>query len=200
MEGTMIFPTRFKGFYIAAIRSRSLVHLILSLVVFVAVSAELPPQTTTNAAAKGDAKVDTQSDTKSDTKVFEEPPLSVTAHSVTVNGKTLKYHATAGYIILKEEEGKPLVKPPASKPSPENKSESKSESEANKTKDGLKPKAKVFFVAYTLDHTGDPRTRPLTFAFNGGPGSSSVWLHMGSVAPRRANLTDEGEAPPPPYQ
>ena len=42
--------------------------------------------------------------------------------------------------------------------------------------------------------------RPLTFAFNGGPGSSSVWLHMASVAPRIANLTDEGEAPPPPYQ
>jgi carboxypeptidase C (cathepsin A) len=46
----------------------------------------------------------------------------------------------------------------------------------------------------------DPATRPLTFAFNGGPGSASVWLHMAAMAPRRAYLTDEGEAPPPPYK
>jgi len=122
----------------------------------------------------------------------------VTSHTVTVGGKTLKYHTTAGYIVLKEEEGKPLVKSTDQKPAPEEKKEK--ESEAEKTKDGLKPKAKVFFVAYTLDEAGDPSSRPVTFAFNGGPGSSSVWLHMGAVAPRRANLTDEGEAPPPPYQ
>jgi carboxypeptidase C (cathepsin A) len=67
-------------------------------------------------------------------------------------------------------------------------------------KDNLKPKAKVFFTAYTLDDVADPASRPLTFAFNGGPGSSSVWLHMASVAPRRAALTPEGEAPPPPYK
>lgn len=133
---------------------------------------------------------------KAESKVFEEPPPIVTSHTITVSGKTLKYHATAGYIVLKEEEGKPLVKGPEHKPA----QEEKKEDEPGKTKDGLKPKAKVFFVAYTLDDVGDPSSRPVTFAFNGGPGSSSVWLHMGSVAPRRANLTDEGEAPPPPYQ
>ena len=122
--------------------------------------------------------------------------LGVTSHTVTIGGKTLKYHTTAGYIVLKEEEGKPLVKSPDQKSA----QEEKKESEAEKTKDGLKPKAKVFFVAYTLDEAGEPSSRPVTFAFNGGPGSSSVWLHMGAVAPRRANLTDEGEAPPPPYQ
>jgi carboxypeptidase C (cathepsin A) len=146
--------------------------------------------------AKTAAKSDAKGETKGEEKFFEEPPLSVTSHSITVAGKTLKYHATAGYIVLKEEEGKPLVKEPGQKAP----SESKSENEPSKTKDGLKPKAKVFFVAYTLDDAGDPSTRPLTFAFNGGPGSSSVWLHMASIAPRRANLTDEGEAPPPPYQ
>ena len=143
---------------------------------------------------------DTKSDTKEDTKYFEDPPPSITAHSITVGGKTLKFHATAGYIVLKEEEGKPLVKQPNQKPPQESKPETKPEGEPTKTKDGLKAKAKVFFVAYTLDDTGDPGNRPLTFAFNGGPGSSSVWLHMASVAPRRAVLTDEGEAPPPPYQ
>jgi carboxypeptidase C (cathepsin A) len=149
---------------------------------------------------EGEAKDDAKADSKGDSKFFEEPPLSVTAHSVTIAGKTLKYHATAGYIVLKEEEGKPLTKPQGQKPPPDAKPDAKSESEPSKTKDGLKPKAKVFFVAYTLDDSGEPATRPLTFAFNGGPGSSSVWLHMASVAPRRAVLTDEGEAPPPPYQ
>ncbi|MGO8701195.1 MAG: S10 family peptidase [Limisphaerales bacterium] len=147
----------------------------------------------------GTNKADAKNDPKGDDKIFEEPPLSVTAHTITVGGKTLKYHAAAGYIVLKEEEGKPLVAQPGQKPPPEAKSETKSETEPNKTKDGLKPKAKIFFVAYTLDESGDPSTRPLIFAFNGGPGSSSVWLHMASIAPRRASLTDEGEAPPPPY-
>ena len=162
--------------------------------------AEILAQTNASGPAKRDTKTENLSETKDETKYFEEPPLSVTAHSVTLGGKTLKYHATAGYIVLKEEEGKPLVKPPSSKAGSETKTESKAESETNKTKDGLKAKAKVFFVAYTLDDAGEPGTRPLTFAFNGGPGSSSVWLHMASVAPRRANLTDEGEAPAPPYQ
>ncbi len=151
-------------------------------------------------AAGGADKAEAKSDTNSEAGVFEEPPLSITAHSITVGGKTLKYHATAGFIVLKEEEGKPLVPQPGQKPAPDAKPDAKEESEAKKTKDGLKPKAKVFFIAYTLDGAKDPSTRPLTFAFNGGPGSSSVWLHMASMAPRRANLTDEGEAPPPPFR
>ncbi len=155
----------------------------------------LAPAAILRAETKPDAVVSPKSETKSE----EEPVLSVTAHTIVVAGKTLKYHATAGYFVLKEEEGKPLVKSEgaasALKQEPE-----KKESDANKPKDGLKPKAKVFFIAYTLDDVADPATRPLTFAFNGGPGSSSVWLHMASMAPRRAALTDEGEAPPPPYK
>jgi carboxypeptidase C (cathepsin A) len=147
-------------------------------------------------ADEPDAKAGAKTDAKNEERFFEEPAPSVTAHSITLNGKVLKYHATAGYLVLKEEEGKPSVIAEGQKPS----SEPKSESEPAKTKDGLKPKAKVFFVAYTLDDVVDTSTRPVTFTFNGGPGSSSVWLHMASVAPRRANLTDDGEAPPPPYK
>jgi carboxypeptidase C (cathepsin A) len=168
------------------------------LVLLVMLNFTLRADPTPDAAAKPDAKSDAKPDAGAESKFFEEPPLSVTAHSITVGGKTLNYHATAGYIVLKEEEGKPLVGQPGQSP-PEAKPEAKSEAEPSKTKDGLKAKAKVFFVAYTLDDAGDPSTRPLMFAFNGGPGSSSVWLHMASIAPRRANLTDEGEAPPPPY-
>ncbi|MCE9620587.1 MAG: peptidase S10 [Planctomycetes bacterium] len=127
----------------------------------------------------------------------EEPVLSVTAHTIVVGGKEIKYHATAGYMVLKAEEGKDDA-PPSGPGAKEN--ADKKDSDTNKLKDNLKPKAKVFFTAYTLDDVADPATRPLTFAFNGGPGSSSVWLHMASFAPRRAALTPEGEAPPPPYK
>ncbi|MDF2382089.1 hypothetical protein JMG10_11465 [Nostoc ellipsosporum NOK] len=59
--------------------------------------------------------------------------------------------------------------------------------------------AKVFFTYYKKDNeTADKR--PLTFAFNGGPGSSSVWLHMGALGPRRVKLEKDGTAPAPPYQ
>ncbi|MFI6485599.1 S10 family peptidase [Nonomuraea sp. NPDC050663] len=64
--------------------------------------------------------------------------------------------------------------------------------------DGHKAKAEVFVTAYTLDGA-DPSTRPVTFAFNGGPGSSSVWLHLGVLGPRRIVMGDAGNLLPPPY-
>ena len=60
------------------------------------------------------------------------------------------------------------------------------------------PKASVFYVAYTRNGIDDVSQRPLTFSFNGGPGSSSVWLHMGVVGPRRVLMDDEGNPLPPP--
>ncbi len=63
-----------------------------------------------------------------------------------------------------------------------------------------KAKASMFFVAYTRDGVQDLAKRPITFTYNGGPGSSSVWLHMGAFGPRRVALEDEGTAPPPPYR
>jgi carboxypeptidase C (cathepsin A) len=59
--------------------------------------------------------------------------------------------------------------------------------------------AEMFFVAYTLDGQ-DPSRRPVTFAFNGGPGSASMWLHMGALGPRKVVLGPEGFLPPPPYR
>jgi carboxypeptidase C (cathepsin A) len=58
----------------------------------------------------------------------------------------------------------------------------------------------MFFVAYTRDGVADQAKRPLLVAFNGGPGSSSVWLHLGAFGPRRVRLLADGSAPPPPYQ
>jgi carboxypeptidase C (cathepsin A) len=60
--------------------------------------------------------------------------------------------------------------------------------------------ARMFFMAYTLDGTTDPSKRPLMFSFNGGPGSSSVWLHLGALGPRRVRMLDDGGLPPAPYE
>jgi len=62
-----------------------------------------------------------------------------------------------------------------------------------------KIEAEVFFVAYTLDGA-DSSKRPLTFAFNGGPGSATIWLHMGALGPRRVALRADGTLPPAPYR
>jgi carboxypeptidase C (cathepsin A) len=58
--------------------------------------------------------------------------------------------------------------------------------------------ANIFFVAYTLDNAGP--NRPLMFSFNGGPGSASVWLHMGAIGPRRVKMLPDGSMPPPPFE
>jgi carboxypeptidase C (cathepsin A) len=58
--------------------------------------------------------------------------------------------------------------------------------------------ASIFYVAYTKDDVADIAHRPLTFAFNGGPGSSSVWLQMGALGPKRVAMDAEGKALPPP--
>jgi len=60
------------------------------------------------------------------------------------------------------------------------------------------PKASAFFVAYTRDDVTDFSKRPLTFAYNGGPGSASIWVHMGAFGPMKVQLAEDGHALPPP--
>ncbi|MBV6403154.1 MAG: hypothetical protein CNIPEHKO_03485 [Anaerolineales bacterium] len=112
----------------------------------------------------------------------EEKPKAVdnlvtSKHSVKIGGKIIKYTVTTGTMVMKEETA-----------------------DREKEAEGEKPRAQVFFVAYTKDGVGDTAKRPLTFSFNGGPGSSSVWLHLGVLGPRRVLLKDDGDLPKPPYQ
>jgi carboxypeptidase C (cathepsin A) len=106
--------------------------------------------------------------------------LVTTHHTLTIDGEAIAYTVTAGTIVLKEE------------------AEKKGEEEG--ASEGEKPKASIFFIAYTKDDVPDPASRPLTFSFNGGPGSSSVWLHLGVLGPRRVLLDDDGFALRPPYK
>jgi len=135
----------------------------------------------------------------------KEPPPSVTEHSITVGGKTIRYRATTGFMVMRDwsEKKKPEdgeAGPRGATPSASPAKDDKSKDKDGKDKDEPKQKAKVFYVAYTrLDVGNDPAKRPITYSFNGGPGSASVWLHLGALGPRRPELTERGEAPLAPY-
>jgi carboxypeptidase C (cathepsin A) len=103
-----------------------------------------------------------------------------TRHKAKIGGKSLAYTATCGTWVLKEEAVKA--------------------GEKKDEHDGVKPRASMFFTAYTLDGVKDVAARPITFCFNGGPGSSSVWVHLGVFGPKRVKLDREGNAGTPPYQ
>ncbi|HWV25461.1 MAG TPA: hypothetical protein VNZ58_14835 [Thermomicrobiales bacterium] len=60
-------------------------------------------------------------------------------------------------------------------------------------------KARLFYTAYTLDEPKSDTPRPLTITYNGGPGSASVWLHMGGLAPKRVEMLEDGGMPKPPF-
>ena len=73
-------------------------------------------------------------------------------------------------------------------------------SERYLTDDPGSPKASIWSVAYTVDPKGDPSKRPVTFVFNGGPGSASIWLHLGLLGPKLVEVDseaskDDGAAP-----
>ena len=122
-------------------------------------------RTETTAARPGEGEAD---EAKKDIRFdMREVAPVVTKHQITVDGKVLRYTATAGRLPIKEADGTIA--------------------------------AEMFFVAYTLDGA-DAGKRPLTFAFNGGPGSASMWLHMGALGPRRVVLHDEGFLPQAPYR
>ena len=124
-------------------------------------------------------------DKPAEEKTADKPPepkdnLVVTQHTATLRGQTFTYTVTTGTIVVKEEAEKT--------------GEKAGESE------GEKPKSTIFFIAYTRDDVMDKSTRPITFSFNGGPGSSSVWLHLGVLGPRRVWMDDIGNLPQPPYR
>jgi len=96
-----------------------------------------------------------------------EEKISTTSHSITLDGREIKYTATTGTLPIRLDDGKVA--------------------------------ARMFFVAYSKD--GEEVTkRPISFLYNGGPGAATVWLHMGSFAPREVQMADEGFQPAPPYK
>ena len=120
---------------------------------------------------------------QADTSAFVAFPdeSSITYHTVTIKGQPIHYQATAGTLTLANLRGK------------------------------HEPTAQMFYIAYRKLETPhvdgeepqfpDAVSRPITFSFNGGPGSSSVWLHLGVFGPQRVHAADEfGNPGPPPYE
>jgi carboxypeptidase C (cathepsin A) len=153
--------------------SRLLTGAAAALCVWVtAAYADEPPKGSeppgTSAAALSQlCKIDIKGDKKDQWMRLPKPESSVTQHRISVGGKSLEYTATAGTLIVRDDEDKPI--------------------------------ASIGYVAYTRRDVKEG-SRPITFAFNGGPGSSSVWLHMGVLGPKRVVVSDPTPTPPGPYR
>ncbi|HEY6923092.1 MAG TPA: hypothetical protein VI653_06465 [Steroidobacteraceae bacterium] len=112
-------------------------------------------------------RIDLKGDKKDEWMRSPKAESSVTQHHFAGGGKSFDYTATAGTLVLRDDNDKPI--------------------------------ASMGYVAYTRKDVKDIGTRPLMFAFNGGPGSSSLWLHMGVLGPRRVVVSDPTPTPPAPF-
>jgi len=109
-----------------------------------------------------------QTDLTSDSEIAAFPKAaSVSRHKITLNGKSLSYTATTGFLPYCDETGQQT--------------------------------ARIFYVAYTVDQSEGLPDRPLTVAFNGGPGSSSICLHLGALGPKVVPLGNGIDLTKPPY-
>ena len=97
-----------------------------------------------------------------------QPQKSVTTGTVTVEGQRISYTATAGTLIIKNKEGKPITS--------------------------------MSYVAYVKRGVRSPADRPITFFYNGGPGSSTIWLHMLAFGPKLVKVGSGTLTPPAPYK
>jgi carboxypeptidase C (cathepsin A) len=103
-------------------------------------------------------------------KLLAQDPYRSTG-SIVLNGKTLKYSAVAGFVPINA---------------------------GGLDEKRGEPEAAVFTTSYFLDDA-DAKTRPVCFVFNGGPGSASIWLHLGALGPKRVAIREDGTMPTPPY-
>ena len=130
-------------------------------------SPAAPAQETHPAAQPPAAGAEQHKDSEKEAiPVPPEKPVT-TRHELALGGKTLKYTATAGTLIIRDEDDKPY--------------------------------GSIFYVAYTLDGA-EARTRPVSFLYNGGPGSASLWLHMGSFSPVRISTDSPNPTAGPPFK
>jgi carboxypeptidase C (cathepsin A) len=143
----------------------------------VAAFAADPPETPKGESAEPAEKVAEKAPPKSPS--FDKP--SVTHHVARINGEDFRYAATAGYLQMQDSAGK--------------------------------PRAEIFYTAYVKDDAekSDSSTpaaaaelrragRPITFAFNGGPGAASMWLNLGALGPKRVQTADGGKSLPNPIR
>ncbi len=120
-----------------------------------------------------------------------QPESVVTEGQVTVEGRPIAYRAIAGTLVVHPKGWDDAVQKAVA---------AATSDDAKKAAAGDNPtaEASMFYVAYFKNGAPSP-DRPITFFYNGGPGSSTVWLHMGAFGPRRVVTADDTHTPPAPY-
>jgi len=126
-----------------------------------------------------------------------KPEATTSNGSVTIDGHTISYQAVAGTLVIHPKDWDDVPRDPNTEKSNPGASEESGDSK-NPT-----AVASMFYVAYFKDAGGKGSeargTRPVTFIFNGGPGSASFWLHMGAFGPRRIVTSTDVHTPAAPY-
>ena len=155
------------------------------------------------APSEDDKKADPKKD---DEKKADDAPV-VTHGTVMIDGKEVAYTATAGKMLIKSDDGTPKASVfyvAYTKDDPKAEKAAKKHKKSKKDKDDEGEGEESEGEQDADDEKSDdaasatPNKRPITFAFNGGPGSSSVWLHLGMLGPQRVKLdSDAGTLPPP---
>ncbi|HEX7800527.1 MAG TPA: hypothetical protein VF402_09270, partial [Asticcacaulis sp.] len=160
---------------------------ITAMAAALAVAGAAPAQETgpTKNQPAADQKKPGTGNSSPDRGVLFEPTSSGSDGSVTVEGNRVVYHAVAGTLIVHPEGWDDAAW------------REKSSNDLGDKKDA-KAEASMFYVAYFKK--GVPSAdRPITFLYNGGPGSSTVWLHMGAFGPRRVITANDSHTPAAPY-
>jgi carboxypeptidase C (cathepsin A) len=152
---------------------------------------------TTGTAARAQNNSDNSSKHPDSTAKAEETALpeqiaaSTTQGAVDVEGKPIAYTAVAGTLTVGATAAQDAMIGPDGKMMPGVATPPKNPAEKP-------PTAKMFYVAY-FKQGADSERRPITFLYNGGPGSSTVWLHMGAFGPKRVSTPVDTHMPPAPY-
>jgi len=160
-------------------------------------------------SASSDKAADKTSDKATD-KAAEKPlpPDSTTQGSVDVAGQHIAYTAVAGTLTVGATDvqdaqlgmdGKPLPGSQLAASEPKDPKDSDPVERVYKDPKDADPVARIFYVAY-FKKDAKTEDRPITFFYNGGPGSSTVWLHMGSLGPRHVVTDGDQHLPAAPYQ
>ncbi len=121
-----------------------------------------------------------------------------TDSSVTVEGATVSYHAIAGTIVVHPKGWDDVTQSVEVEPGPPPPETSSAQKGPPQQKEAG-AKASMFYVYYAKGGE-KPENRPVTFLFNGGPGSSTIWLHMGAFGPRRVLTAEDTHTPAAPYK
>jgi carboxypeptidase C (cathepsin A) len=142
----------------------------LASLLLCSVSAFAAPPPSSSSSAQSGSSASHENGSESLVQRLSKPMSSTTNGTVTVEGKSISYKAVAGTLVIDGTGAKEST-----------------------------PEVAMSYFAYFKQGV-DPSRRPITFIYNGGPGSSTVWLHMGAWGPKRVVTSDDSHTPAAPYQ